>query len=205
MRKKNDPGPHLDIPPSLQRSLRVANICGCVAAAGVTAALGWIWMHPAPHIELPIPVSVYWVPVPPIHTPRLLVAAMGAAFASVVVGHLDLAYPLVRWVAPKFGQSALASHHWVWGIFASALRQSTMRAACLIAGVVGLSLWHYGQDGLDGLEAAMPFLWTLVVMLPAFVLLVSFRRAWRVGLSAAFDLLQFQIAIAVAQWALNST
>ncbi len=41
-------------------------------------------------------------------------------------------------------------------------------------------------------------------MLPAFVMLVSFHKAWRVALSAAFNLFQFQVAIAVAHWALTT-
>lgn len=196
MKKDRSSDPH--------RELLLLRIGGCVLTAGICTALGWVWTHPTPFVELPMPPSVYWVPVPPIHAPQVLIATMGAAFGAVVAGRLDIAYPLMRQAARRFRWLGQAPHHWAWGIFAPALRQSTMGSATLTAGVIGISLWHYGRDGLDCLDAAIPTLWGLGVMLPAFGLLVSIQKAWRLGLSAAFYLFQFQIAIAVARWALNS-
>ncbi len=140
MRKKKVEPP-LDIPPGLKRRLRLVNIGICAVVASTTAALGWAWTHPVPPMPLPpLSVPVYWGPALPIHTPRVLATTMGAAFGAVIAGHLDIAYPLVHQAARRFRRPSLASHHWAWGIFAPALRQSTMRAAAFTAGVIGILL-----------------------------------------------------------------
>lgn len=201
-----DDGPRLVMPPKLRRQLRVADagIAVCIAAAG--AALVWAMMHPGQVMPVPtpeMPPEPYWVPVPPIRDPWALGAAMAAAFVAVLACHLDPAHPLVSRAARTSGRPDLAAPHGrLRGTFAPALRQSRLRLAVLVAGVVGISLWHLGASGMELLCEAVPGLWVLGLTVAGTVLAFDPRRAGLIGLSAALDLLAYQTAVAVAAWAL---
>lgn len=200
-----DDEPRQVVPPKLRRQLRIADagVAVCITVAG--AALMWMAMHPGQVVPPPleVPPEPYWVPAPPVRDPRALGAAMAAAFATVLACHLDPAYPLLSRAARKFGRPDLAAPHGrLWGIFAPALRQSSLRLAALVAGVVGISLWHLGASGMELLREAVPHLWVLGLAAVGIILAFDPRRAGRIGLSTALDLLAYQTAVAAAVWAL---
>lgn len=175
-----DDEPRQVVPPKFRRQLRIADagIAVCITVAGV--ALIWMVMHPAQVVPPPlleVPPEPYWVPGPPIRDSWAFGTAMAAAFISVLACHLDPAYPLVNRAARKFGRPDLAAPHGrLWGIFAPALRQSSLRLAALVAGVVGISLWHLGASGMELLREAVPGLWVLGLAAVGIVLAFDPRR-----------------------------
>lgn len=203
-----DDEPQLVVPPKLRRQLRIADagVAVCIAIAG--AAFVWAAMHPGQVVPVPppeVPPEPYWVPVPPIRDPRALGAAMAATFAAVLACYLDPAHPVVRWASRELDRPEPATPHGrLWGIIAPALRQSRLRLATLIAGVVGIALWHFGMDGIEGLRVSTPLLWTSGGVGFGFAFAFSGRFPFRLGLSVVSLLLAYQAAIGAAGWALDA-
>ena len=203
-----DDEPRLVTPPKLLRQLRIADagIVVCIAAAG--AALAWAMVHPGQVMPVPMPEmppEPYWVPVPPIRDPRALGAAMAVAFGTVLACHLDPAHPLARWAARKLDRPELAEGHgWLRGTVAPAVQQSCLRAAALVAGIVGITLWHFGRDGIEVLRSSAVLTSGLTLGIAAAGLVLSFdlRRGVRFALSMVPALLAYQAGVAAAGWAL---
>lgn len=203
-----DDEPRLVVPAKLRRQLRVAHagIAVCIAAAG--AALVWAMMHPGQVMPVPtpeMPPEPYWVPVPPIREPRALGAAMAAAFGTMLACYLDPLHPLARWAARKFNRPEMAGEYgWLHGTVAPAVRQSCLRAAALVAGIVGIALWHFGQGGIEVLRSSAVLTSGLTLGIATAGLISSFdmRRGFRFVLSMVPVLLAYQAGVAAAGWAL---
>lgn len=203
-----DDEPRLVIPPKLRRQLRVADtgIAVCIAAAG--AALVWAMMHPGQVMPLPtpeMPPEPYWVPVPPVRDPWAFGAAIAAAFGTVLACYLDPAHPLARWAARKFNRPEMAGEYgWFHGTVAPAVRQSCLRAAVLVAGIVGIALWHFGWDGIGVLRSSVVLTSGLTLGIATAGLISSFdlRRGLRFASSMVPALLAYQAGVAAAGWAL---
>lgn len=207
MTDRPDADPPLPLPPEFHRQLHLADAGITVALALAAAGLAWMVTHPPgpmPPPELSSQPPLYWVPVPPIQDARTLAVTMAAAAGAVLACHLDPAYPLVRWVSRKFRlrPDPAGDHHWLRGILAPALRQSTMRTTAFVAGVVGIVLWNFGLDGMEGLRASGPAVWTLGIVSCGLMLALNARWAARTALPIASTILAFQAGIGVAGWAL---
>lgn len=199
-----DDGPQIVVPPKLRRQLRVADagIAGLLALAA--AAFAWAVTHPGQTMAPPeIQPEFYWVPVPPIHDGRMLAAAMAAAFGTVLACYLDPAHPLARWAARKLNRPELAGEHgWLRGTVTPAFQQARLRAAALVAGVVGIALWHFGLDGIEVLRSSAPAVWILGIVAAGLLLTFDVRRAFRFALSMVPAFLAYQAGVAAAGWAL---
>jgi hypothetical protein len=135
---------------------RVASVASHVAAAAIVGVPLWFaWKHGLLSLSptgkppsLPIPKDVHPIKIDPIRDWRVAYAA-GVAATVMLTGSLNPIWPL-KDLWQSRDNPWFRGHRW-WrfarGVFGPALRQSSLRRAALVSGIVAIALWKIGRDG----------------------------------------------------------
>jgi hypothetical protein len=208
MMRANKQGKDFPITKELKKQLRVADISIVVMAAsavGIFAAYMAGWIAPPEAVPLPEPPSPqYWVDAAPIHSPLPLACGVAVAFLVMCSAAINPLYPVEVWWRSRQDGVRPPIKHWLSGIVSPVLRHRMLQTATFGAGCIGIALWHYGFDGVDGLRELGPSITVLLVcgwsvMLVITGKLSSFAEG-AIG-SAVIWLWLFPLAVRAAEWA----
>jgi hypothetical protein len=200
----------IDIPMTkrMKKQILAADILIAVMAASAVAVfaaymVGWIAPPEAAHPPVPLPPQ-YWVDASPIHSPLSVAGAVVAAFLVMCSAAINPLYPVEVWWRSRQDGVRPPIKHWLSGIVSPVLRHRMLQTATFGAGCIGIALWHYGFDGVDGLRELGPSITVLLVcgwsvMLVITGKLSSFAEG-AIG-SAVIWLWLFPLAVRAAEWA----
>jgi hypothetical protein len=160
-RRPDENDPRIELPRGLRARMLVIDLLLFAFAAGIAFYVAVFGLQKVPPTGVPLsplPAEAYGPPAPPIHELHKIALVVAVVFGATLLTYLHPLAPMVkllggRWrekVVVRFGRDAVDSS-WPrcgWLAFEPMLRQSSLRVATLVSGVVAIALWHHGREGL---------------------------------------------------------